>query len=307
MGISAAATVQPDCLVCTRFGATLQDIVRPDLHLMSPEPRAPFPTGAQAIALIIALFLLEVLVGSMLVSANPVLGLDNPAVSALTVLLANGLMLSAVMHWTGLSYRQLFHPSAASPRSVLGLVLPPVLLTVPLLVLSLGTLTDWLEQLVPLSPWEVAMFEQMSTLSLPVVVVTCVLAPVLEEMLFRGVMLRSFLMLYPRWQAILGSAILFGLAHLNLYQFFVALVIGTLAGWLYERSRSLLPGIALHGAYNATLTLITASQGPAEAGADAAPSATLWLFSLLAAAVAAAALWFVLGRRAPVAPTSADA
>jgi hypothetical protein len=260
-------------------------------------PRPPgFPSGLQAIALIIALFLTEVLVGSLLTSANSVLALDDPAVSALTVLLANGLMLSAVMHWAGLSTRQLFHPAQHSVRAVLGLIVPPVLLTVPLLVLGLGTLTDWLEQLVPLSPWEAAMFEQMSTLSVPVVLITCLLAPVLEEMLFRGVILRGFLALYPRWQAILGSAILFGMAHLNLYQFVVALVIGTLAGWLYERSRSLLPGIALHAAYNSSLTLITANQGTADAGPQDDPSAMAWWLALLAAAAAAWVLWQVLGR-----------
>lgn len=264
----------------------------------SPPPRATgFPTGYQAIALIVVLFLTEVLVGSLLVDANGVLGLDNPAVSALTVLLANGLVLSAVMHWAGISARQLFHPAQHSARAVLGLIVPPVLLCVPLLVLALGTLTDWLEQLVPLSPWEVAMFEQMSSLSLPVVLITCLLAPVLEEMLFRGVILRGFLALYPRWQAILGSAILFGVAHLNLYQFFVALAIGSLAGWLYERSRSLLPGIALHGAYNTSLTLITAAQGTADAGPEGDPSAATWVLAVLAATLAAWALWHLLGRR----------
>jgi membrane protease YdiL (CAAX protease family) len=39
---------------------------------------------------------------------------------------------------------------------------------------------------------------------------------VLEEMLFRGIVLRSFLLLYPRGAAIAGSAILFGFAHLNI-------------------------------------------------------------------------------------------
>jgi uncharacterized protein len=248
---------------------------------MPAESRPAFPTGYQAIALVIVLFLTEVLVGSLLVSANDVLALGDPALSALTVLLANGLVLSAVMHWAGISQRQLFHPAGHSVRAVLGLIVPPVLL----------------------SPWEAAMFEQMSTLSLPVVIITCLLAPVLEEMLFRGIILRGFLALYPRGQAILGSAILFGAAHLNLYQFFVALVIGSLAGWLYERSRSLLPGIALHAAYNSSLTLITAAQGTADAGPQGDPSVASWALALLAAALAGWALWRLLGR--PQVPTAA--
>jgi uncharacterized protein len=121
-------------------------------------------------------------------------------------------------------------------------------------------------------------------------------------MLFRGIILRGFLALYPRWQAILGSAILFGAAHLNLYQFFVALVIGSLAGWLFERSRSLLPGIALHAAYNSSLTLITAAQGAVDAGPEGDPSASSWALAVAAAALAAWALWWLLGR--PRVPTA---
>ena len=49
---------------------------------------------------------------------------------------------------------------------------------------------------------------------------------VLEEMLFRGVTLRGFLRRYSRTFAIRWSAALFGIAHLNLYQFMTALAIG---------------------------------------------------------------------------------
>ncbi|HET9446709.1 MAG TPA: CPBP family intramembrane glutamic endopeptidase, partial [Steroidobacteraceae bacterium] len=74
------------------------------------------------------------------------------------------------------------------------------------------------------------------------------------EMLFRGVMLRAFLRQYSRTFAILWSATLFGVAHLNLYQMVTALAIGIVAGWLYERCRSLWPCILLHAAYNGFIT-----------------------------------------------------
>ena len=43
---------------------------------------------------------------------------------------------------------------------------------------------------------------------------------------------------------------------MNIYQFVVALVLGVLSGWLYERSRSLIPCIALHVSYNSALTIL---------------------------------------------------
>src|SRR5262249_14667853 len=109
---------------------------------------------------------------------------------------------------------------------------------------------------VPLSRSEAAMFERMMSGSLASVVAVCILAPALEEMLFRGIILRSFLNQYSRWKAILLSAALFGLAHMNLYQFVGGMAVGILLGWIYERSRSVYPCILLHGASNSALTAL---------------------------------------------------
>jgi membrane protease YdiL (CAAX protease family) len=89
---------------------------------------------------------------------------------------------------------------------------------------------------------------------------------VLEEMLFRGVILRAFLRRYPAGIAIVHSSAIFGLAHLNLYQFLVGLMLGLLLGWLYERTRSLWPCIALHGAYNSAVTFLPPSSRADEGG-----------------------------------------
>jgi membrane protease YdiL (CAAX protease family) len=131
------------------------------------------------------------------------------------------------------------------------------------------------------------MFQQMQATHFAALFTTCLLAPVLEEMLFRGLILRSFLARYGRGPALLGSAALFGLAHLNIYQGLVGLVLGLVAGWLYERTRSLGPCILLHGAYNSSLAWL-GSQGleETEGGADEASIAVLVLAVLALAAFA---------------------
>lgn len=58
-----------------------------------------------------------------------------------------------------------------------------------------------------------------------------VLAPISEELLFRGYVLRA-LRPYGKRFAILGSAILFGLFHGNLLQGPYALLVGLILGWL---------------------------------------------------------------------------
>jgi membrane protease YdiL (CAAX protease family) len=71
-------------------------------------------------------------------------------------------------------------------------------------------------------------------------------APILEELLFRGIILDGLLKKYSPTTAILLSSILFGIAHLNPWQFVMALLIGVFSGWIYSETRSLLPSIIIH-------------------------------------------------------------
>ena len=77
-----------------------------------------------------------------------------------------------------------------------------------------------------------------------------ILGPISEELLFRGAVLGSLLEWRPirsmPWIAILLSAALFGLVHMNPAQMPGAFAIGLLYGWLAYRTGSLLPGIVGH-------------------------------------------------------------
>ena len=77
------------------------------------------------------------------------------------------------------------------------------------------------------------------------------LAPVAEEMVFRGAILRSLLRtMRNHWVAIAVSALLFALAHGNPAQMPHALLVGLLLGWMYCRTDSIVPGVAYHWANN---------------------------------------------------------
>jgi membrane protease YdiL (CAAX protease family) len=123
---------------------------------------------------------------------------------------------------------------------------------------------------------------------------------VLEEMLFRGVILRGFLRRYARDFSIFWSAGLFAIAHLNLYQVATALALGIVAGWLYERCRSLWPCILLHAAYNTFVTYVYySSQREAEAFGMGAASIGV---SLVAAMAGGFVLLKLLSPAAPSLP-----
>ncbi|MBK7627307.1 MAG: CPBP family intramembrane metalloprotease [Bacteroidales bacterium] len=75
-------------------------------------------------------------------------------------------------------------------------------------------------------------------------------APILEELLFRGIILDGLLKRYSPLTAILISSLLFGLAHLNPWSFINGLIIGTFSGWIYFKTRSVLPSIIIHASAN---------------------------------------------------------
>jgi membrane protease YdiL (CAAX protease family) len=76
------------------------------------------------------------------------------------------------------------------------------------------------------------------------------LAPVAEEIVFRGAILKTLLTKYRPWVAIALSALLFSVGHLNPAQMPHAFLIGLLLGWMYWRTGSILPGMAYHCANN---------------------------------------------------------
>ena len=83
-----------------------------------------------------------------------------------------------------------------------------------------------------------------------------VVAPFTEELLFRGIILRGFLNRYKVSEAIMVSALLFGVIHLNIFQFLGAFFIGILFAWWFVKTRSLLPCIFGHVLNNAFIVIL---------------------------------------------------
>ena len=129
-------------------------------------------------------------------------------------------------------------------------------------ILTFGTIipSEWLlEQLdVEMSESVQHVFEQI--MSTPVGYVAIgLLAPLAEEMVFRGAILRVLLQVFDRrwhWLPIVISAVLFGAVHGNMAQFLHAMLLGLLLGWLYYRTDSIVPGVVLHWVNNSIAYVI---------------------------------------------------
>ena len=87
----------------------------------------------------------------------------------------------------------------------------------------------------------------------------CIFAPIGEEIGFRGIILGGLLKTRCRpWIAILVSAIIFASFHGFGANFVTAMLFGILAGWLYWRTGSIIPGLIIHVTNN-SLTAIDIS------------------------------------------------
>ncbi len=84
----------------------------------------------------------------------------------------------------------------------------------------------------------------------------CLFAPMIEEMIFRGAVLRTLLRsMHSRWGAIAISALLFALIHMNPAQMPGAFLAGLFLGWLFSRTGSILPGVVFHWVNNTAVFL----------------------------------------------------
>ncbi len=211
-------------------------------------------------------------------SKNNYPSIKQAIVITLLILLSMGVIGGAV------EYTQLFKNKDFSMLAsyVLGLLIPVALLYFKkyktseksslknkpsLLVILLSTVaviclqlsvTMPVVELIPMPESIKQMFMELAKNSGKYVFIAAVIvAPVVEEFVFRGVILKGFLKRYSPLKSILISSILFGFVHLNPWQFITAMIIGSFSGWLYYKTKSLQLSIHVHMVNNLFATLFS--------------------------------------------------
>ena len=82
------------------------------------------------------------------------------------------------------------------------------------------------------------------------------LAPVLEEIFFRGILLQQFLKQYSPWKAILLSSLIFTFAHLRYIDVGYLMVSGIAFGYVFYKTNSVVASMIVHSSGN-LLWLVT--------------------------------------------------
>jgi sodium transport system permease protein len=150
---------------------------------------------------------------------------------------------------------------ASSPRETLLLkwprfaAIPAAALLAVVLHPTAMLLQSWVQQLYPvgenLRPALAKMHHLFQDGDLGTLIFVIALVPaVCEELAFRGFILSGLRHLGHKWQAIVFSALLFGLTHGILQQSLIACLLGIVLAWIAIQSRSILPGMIFHIVHN---------------------------------------------------------
>lgn len=118
----------------------------------------------------------------------------------------------------------------------------PILYAVVTVILSLLP-EAWLEAYAEAS----AALSQTGVIT---VIATVLVAPIVEEVIFRGLILSRLRRAMPGWLAVLVSALVFGVCHGQAVWIAYAFVLGVIFGFIALRSKSIWPSLAAHFLFN---------------------------------------------------------
>lgn len=122
-------------------------------------------------------------------------------------------------------------------------------------------------------------FEDMMKYKIGGFLAVCIVAPIVEEIIFRGILLRGLLNhgMTPVW-AILLSSIIFGAVHLNPWQFVGAGFLGAIFAFVYYKTKSLWLCIFLHALNNGISFFTMIRYGSMEEQVSPTENAYIYIF-----------------------------
>ena len=211
-------------------------------------PPRPYPGFLSALGLCVVMLGLIVVFAGIAFALGKVLPFK--AQPAVLLGVVNTLAVGIVLAW-GIRSSEAGWRESLPLRPFSIALLGPILLSVAgLLLVSVG----WLQvqqRFLPTPKFVEKALEDILAAGFFSFVLLCVIAPLTEECLVRGLFLRGFRMRYGATRAVLYSALLFSALHLNLAQLAPTLMMGSMFAWWRLRTNSLLPGMLGHALNNA--------------------------------------------------------
>ena len=218
---------------------------------MKDQPIKYYPTFWQATNLIVIYIFIQTLIDFPLAIYDYNHGTDwlyQPWIKVPVFLGSTLLILYLGYFFSGLSFNQVF-----SFKWFNVLVIPAMVITFAGLHYFLNEINIHFEKILPPPTWFMEMFSRLFDSDLGVwggILRIVIIAPIVEELIFRGVIMSGFSRIYHPVFAIFFSALLFALFHLNPWQFPATFALGLILGWIRIRTGSVLACIAGHAIHN---------------------------------------------------------
>jgi membrane protease YdiL (CAAX protease family) len=133
------------------------------------------------------------------------------------------------------------------------LILVPVLLFFWAAQNIIGEVNAAFDKILPPPAWFWELFNKVFESDFGIygaILKVVIMAPIVEEMIFRGVIMHGLMRNYSSFTAVFVSALMFALFHLNPWQFPATFVLGILLGILMVRTRNIYLCIAGHAINN---------------------------------------------------------
>lgn len=117
----------------------------------------------------------------------------------------------------------------------------------------IGEVNNGLDKILPPPPWFWELFNKIFENDYGIygaILKVVILAPVIEELIFRGIIMHGLMRNYSKFTAVFASALIFALFHLNPWQFPATFILGIVLGILMVRTRNIYLCILGHAINN---------------------------------------------------------
>ena len=264
--------------------------------------------GYSGMFMLFVMFLIGALLGSMIVGAMAMVSMEFAQIYG-TMISYPVMFIPPWLYVTAQSRRnEFFETGYALDSSNFGRLGGfRMALIVSVATLALGFITDSLNAIMPETPewFENAMSQIMDAPVWITLISVSIFAPLFEEWLCRGVILRGLLQKTHPVSAILVSAVFFAVLHMNPWQALPAFILGALFGYIYYKTGSLKLTMLMH-CVNNTFAVVFSKIPSLENAEGFADVMSTWAYvCIFIACIAFLAATFVVVRNIPFAKEGA--
>jgi membrane protease YdiL (CAAX protease family) len=250
---------------CPRCGHELvQANIEPDeMKITSPvsdlklPQKKVFPTIGQSLLLVMGIWVASFILAIPLGFIGAITKIDlihNFVLQTIVTLLSFFIVLLIGYEIAKAPFREIFPLKSFDIK-----ILIPLVILICGSTILLSDVDNLVRTVLPAPEFILHIFEELFNQPLNAVILAMIIAPLTEEFLCRGLILHGFLKNYSVNKAVIMSAVMFMIMHMNPWQFAGAFLFGLIFAWIVVNTRSLWPTLIGHAVANSIPLLLTST------------------------------------------------